>query len=251
MPDVTQQDRSKAGLGSQTSGVSGPSFSFQGTPRGTQGSRNPRLGQSRPGVSRGPGMLINPLALECDVFLRGAISASGDSRAPGTGTPREPGAAECRLCPASLQKNSLSWQAHGDAFSAVWQGRAEFPGSPGSPWGGWRGPRTLCQQARAPVGPIAATGERSSFQPSTSCSEDTYSNTSSTLTLSMLYALNSGLRHNSRISQNPSLCAGISSRAVWGKGLSMCEPRFLRPGNGYGDTPTRMVKRKGTDSIKC
>lgn len=129
-------------------------------------------------------MLVNPLPLEWDVFLRGTISAFGDSRAPGTGTPREPGAAECRLCPASLQKNSLSWQAHGDAFPVVRRGRVELPGSPGSPWGGWRGPRALCHWARAPAGPIAITDERSGFQPSTSYSENTYSNTSSVLTLS-------------------------------------------------------------------
>ena len=31
----------------------------------------------------------------------------------------------------------------------------------------------------------------------------------------------------------------------------MCEPWFLLPGNGDGDTPTGMVKRKVTDFTKC
>ena len=84
-PNVTQQDSSRAGLGSRGFGVSGPSLRFQGTPRGTQGSRNPRLGQSRPGVSGSPGILINLPTSEGVVFLRGTSSAFGDSRAPGRG----------------------------------------------------------------------------------------------------------------------------------------------------------------------
>lgn len=48
---------------------------------------------------------------------------------------REPGAAECRLCPASLQKSNLSWQACGTC--SQWRGGdgPELPGSPGSPRG--------------------------------------------------------------------------------------------------------------------
>lgn len=49
-----------------------------------------------------PGTLINLSTSEMVVFLRGTISAFGDSRVPGMGTPRVAWAAECRLCPASL-----------------------------------------------------------------------------------------------------------------------------------------------------
>lgn len=145
-PDVTQQESSRAGPGSWVSGVPASSPNSRGTPSETQGSRNPRRSQRSVRASRSPGILINLPTSEWVVFLRGTISAFGDSRAPGTGTPREPRAAECRLCPASSQKNSLSWQAPGDVFLAAGLGRVGLPGSPGSPWGCWRGPKALCHR---------------------------------------------------------------------------------------------------------
>lgn len=135
-----------------------------------------RPGQSRSESPVGSGMLLNPLTLEWDVCLRGAISAWGQ-QSPGCDSERA-GAAECRLCPASLQKNSLSWQACGDVLPVAVGLSGVTIGSPGSPWGGWCGPRALCHWARAPA-TTAITDERSGFQSSTSHSENTYSNTSS------------------------------------------------------------------------
>lgn len=149
-PDVTQQDSSRVDPGPWVFGVPGTSFNSQGTRRRTQGSRNPGLGPSRAGVSSGPGILINLPTSEKVVFLRGTMRAFGDSRAPGTGTPREPWAVECRLCPASSQKNSLSWQSPGDVFPAARLGRAGLPGSLGSPWGCWRGPKARCHRGVSP-----------------------------------------------------------------------------------------------------
>lgn len=89
-PEVTQQDSSRAGLGSWALGVLVPSLNSQGTLRGRQGPRNPWLGHSQPGVSGSPSIPINFPASEWVVFLSGTISAFGDSRVPGLGTLRGP-----------------------------------------------------------------------------------------------------------------------------------------------------------------
>lgn len=89
---VTEQDSSRGGLGSWARDVSGPSLNPQGTTRGIQGSRNPRLGQSQAGVSSSPSILL----IYQVVFLRGTISAFGESRVPGIETLRGPWAVECR-----------------------------------------------------------------------------------------------------------------------------------------------------------
>lgn len=107
-PKVTEQDSSRAGLGSWAGGVPGPSLNPQGTTRGTQGSRNPRLGQSQSGVSGSPSILL----IYQVVFLRGTISAFGESRAPGMESLRGPWAVECRPS-CQLSKEQFSGKPMG------------------------------------------------------------------------------------------------------------------------------------------